>query len=472
MYDICQFILLLIVIAGCFDLFCAEESHDGLRPSSCDVPSSSRLHCGGRGGTQKNECIKRKCCWLPAKSDSGSASSCYYSKDYLQSTDKRDNVTILSWFDQFPWSQYANTILQQAYTIDRGLDYPRVYYSIFAGRSKFLDIHLKYCDMLLRLKYVTEVHIWDFTGNGWDFVFDNFQNKNYVSRFITGTDMDGYRLFQKSSSRNNRFRRRRKNGDFEDFDYKWGSYYEHYANNKRYRDTDILVKADDDIVFMDLSNFAKFITDISTYQGTHLHFPNIINNDAGFIVQADHLQRNSAVHKWIRFYTSVLHLNLTDRITRGYDDIYNNLNTEPLTTWKHGVRTQANFLFDIHQLFLKDPKSFLDAMHEPSSDQSRFIQIYRRISLNMYAGNFVSVRKYFAMFLHLFCCEDESFVGAIPSITGDSHIMHTHFVVSHHAFYLQTQPENADVLASIRDVYEHIATVFETIQLKHMNITA
>ena len=287
-------------------------------------------------------------------------------------------------------------------------------------------------------------------------------------------------MFQKSSSKNNRFRRRRttKSGSssFEDYDYKWGSFYEHYAYNKRYRDTDILIKADDDILYMDLSHFARFINDISSYADTttHLHFPNIINNDAGFIVQANLLPNSSTIQKWMNFYTSAVHLNLTDQLTRGYDNIYHNLHTEPLTTWKYGVRTQEYFLFDFHELFLKDPKAFIDVMcaySEQVQSSSRFVTINKRISLNMYAGDFISIRKYFTMFLHLFCCEDESFVGAIPSITGDSHIMHTHFVVSHFAFFLQTHPENEHVLSTIRDVYENIAEVFEKVQLNRTEST-
>jgi hypothetical protein len=227
---------------------------------------------------------------------------------------------------------------------------------------------------------------------------------------------------------------------------------------------------------MDLSHFARFINDISSYADgtttTHLHFPNIINNDAGFIVQADFLPNSTAIQKWVDFYTSTVHLNLTNQLARGYDNFYHNLHklTEPLTTWNYGVYIQDYFLFDFHELFLKDPKAFIDAMCV-QVQTSRFVMINKRISLNMYAGDFISIRKYFAMFLHLFCCEDESFVGAIPSITGDSHIMHAHFVISHFAFFPQTHPENEHVLASIRDVYEDIAEVFEKVQLNRTEST-
>ena len=471
--------VLLVLMVGCYDLTNAEKLYDG-STSICDIPSSSQVICVDTVVSKdyaKHECNQKKCCWQAAKNGNG-VPSCYYSRNVLKPSGKSDNATILSWFYQFPWSIYATDTLNQAHEYDRGTNYPRVYYAIFAGRSKYLDIHLKYCDILLRLNYITEVHLWDFTGNGWDFTFDNFENKNYLARFVRDTPMEGYRLFQKSSSKNNRFRRRStKSGSsgFEDYDYRWGSFYEHYAYNKRYRDTDILIKADDDIVYMDLSHFARFINDISSYADgttTHLHFPNIINNDAGFIVQADFLPNSSAIQKWVEFYTSTVQLNLTNQLARGYDNFYHNLHklTEPLTTWKYGVYTQDYFLFDFHELFLKDPKAFIDAMCV-QVQTSRFVKINKRISLNMYAGDFISIRKYFTMFLHLFCCEDESFVGAIPSITGDSHIMHAHFVISHFAFFPQTHPENEHVLASIRDVYEDIAEVFEKVQLNRTEST-
>jgi len=74
-----------------------------------------------------------------------------------------------------------------------------------------------------------------------------------------------------------------------------------------------LIKADDDIVYMDLSHLAIFINDISSYADgttTHLHFPNIINNDAGFIVQSTRIH-NGLFNKWTDYYSNDLRMNLT-----------------------------------------------------------------------------------------------------------------------------------------------------------------
>ena len=43
---------------------------------------------------------------------------------------------------------------------------PRVFYAVFAGRRHFLAVHFKYTDLLLRLRLVSEVHLWDFCRCG------------------------------------------------------------------------------------------------------------------------------------------------------------------------------------------------------------------------------------------------------------------------------------------------------------------
>ena len=66
----------------------------------------------------------------------------------------------------------------------------------------------------------------------------------------------------------------------------------------RYRDSDIFVKADDDIVFIDVGKFGDFLQGV-TYE--HVHFPNIVNNDAGLAIQG---ARNAhpMVAAWVREY--------------------------------------------------------------------------------------------------------------------------------------------------------------------------
>ena len=66
--------------------------------------------------------------------------------------------------------------------------------------------------------------------------------------------------------------------------YLFQSFYKHYCTNKRYRPDDIIIKADDDIVFIDISRFDSVVNNISH---KHLYFPNIVNNDVGLVIQGN-----------------------------------------------------------------------------------------------------------------------------------------------------------------------------------------
>ena len=58
-----------------------------------------------------------------------------------------------------------------------------VIFYIFAGREKFMRILLKYVNVLLRLKIISEVHIWDYTRNADDkkYIYDVCESTdNYI----------------------------------------------------------------------------------------------------------------------------------------------------------------------------------------------------------------------------------------------------------------------------------------------------
>jgi hypothetical protein len=67
------------------------------------------------------------------------------------------------------------------------VDKPRVYYSIFAGRQRFMAIHLRYTSVLLSLGMITSVHIWDFASNK--------EDSNFLSKFVRDTKVSGYELY-------------------------------------------------------------------------------------------------------------------------------------------------------------------------------------------------------------------------------------------------------------------------------------
>lgn len=418
----------------------AERTIDAQLPL-CGVGSSG-LKCGERLITVSH-CLGRGCCWNPT----GEPKCIDRDRHRLLTP---SNSTINSWFSSFPWSQYSRDILLQlSHVYNRGNSYPRVYYVIFAGRSKFLKVHLQYCNILLQLNYVAEVHIWDVTAG------DDEGTRDYISKFIRDTDLTGYRLFGLPSYSSAPSALNFSNS------YLYGSFYIHYLNTKRYTATDILIKADDDIVFIDLSQFAEFINAVAAYKGSHLHFPNIINNDLGFIIQSNRLN-SSALNKWMDFYTLGLHLNLSERMSMLHND--NNgsqLVSEPLTTWRSGVHTHPEFAFDMHVEFLSSPRTFLTGIQQLSSEE-RTIAINGRVATIMFAGRIDVIQSCFRSFLQDHCCDFDSFTRIWSSTPGQSNLAHTNFLVSHFAFQLQYYAEStySAVLEAIIVVYEEIANKF------------
>lgn len=416
----------------------------------CGVGSSG-LKCDERLITASH-CLDRGCCWNPTGEP-----KCVNRDRHRLLTASTSNSTINSWFSSFPWSQYSRDILLQSHVYVRRNSYPRVYYAIFAGRSKFLKIHLQYCNILLQLNYVAEVHIWDVTAG------DDEDTRDYISKFIRDTDLAGYRLFGLPSYSSAPSALNFSNS------YLYGSFYIHYLNTKRYTATDILIKADDDIVFIDLSQFARFINAVAAYKGSHLHFPNIINNDLGFIIQSNRLN-SSALNKWMDFYTLGLHLNLSEKMSMLHND--NNgsqLVSEPLTTWRFGVHTRPEFALDMHVAFLSSPQTFLKDIQQLRSEE-RAIAISGRVTTNMFAGRMDVIQNCFRSFLQDNCCDFDSFTGIWSSIPGQSNLAHTNFLVSHFAFQLQYYAEStySAALEAIIVVYEEIANKFSKAAVHHM----
>jgi hypothetical protein len=63
----------------------------------------------------------------------------------------------------------------------------------------------------------------------------------------------------------------------------------------------------------------------------------------------------------------------------------------------------------------------------------------------------------YKLFLEEYCCMDEKFIGAFPTLTHNSHIIHVEFVVSHLAFSPQYKDPRIQLA---RSEYAEIASVF------------
>ena len=119
-----------------------------------------------------------------------------------------------------------------------------IVYTIFAGRKENLEIQTVYIDALLSKNLIDQVHIWDFSRKPDD------------GEFIKViTQKPNYKLMHVENKKS------------------WKEYYQYYETFT----TDIVIKADDDIVFIDVEAFEEFIQFVKSNDYL-LFFPSIVNN--------------------------------------------------------------------------------------------------------------------------------------------------------------------------------------------------
>ena len=314
----------------------------------------------------------------------------------------------------------------------------RVYYGIFAGRLLHMPIHFAYTDLLLDAHLVTEVHIWDFTSNA--------QDAEYLYTFVRESTRDGYRLFKRPSTDNSP-------DAGINSGYLFQSFYSHYASNKRYHSDDIIIKADDDLVFIDISNFDLFLNNISN---KHLHFPDVVNNDVGFVIQGNrnaHLSSNIILEAYTglgrNFDVHMKTFIATERTGSlkvcPLSAIFCNDTVWRENDWRLGLYSDGIIARMIHEAFLENPFQFI---MKCLSSGERFVDLNRRISINMFATKISYFRIVFNMFLKS-NYDDESYIATWPTMSKDSHIIDTHFTVAHFAFENQRRTYDGNISADL-----------------------
>ena len=145
----------------------------------------------------------------------------------------------------------------------------QVIFTIFAGRQPCLEILFWYLDKLLAKGLLTEVHLWDYTRAKSD--------EKYIERICQ--EKKYYKLMKLKNPK--------KKGSWN-----WGEYYSYYSETEEYEDEDIIIKCDDDIVYIDVDKFEAFLNEL-TDKG--LYFPNIVNNDV-----CAYIQTQNGVHELLK----------------------------------------------------------------------------------------------------------------------------------------------------------------------------
>jgi hypothetical protein len=261
------------------------------------------------------------------------------------------------------------------------------YFTIFAGRRRYLQLLTRYTDVLLAKGLIDEVQLWVFTTNPDDcqFIWELCQEKK------------GYHAIYPPEPEERR----------------WGFYYHHQIVNTH--DDDIIIKCDDDILYLDITRFECFLAHVSN---DGLYFPNIVNNDVCAYFQEQH-----GIHSLISiFYPTLQKQHLQEKG-----------NQEPLTGWSDGWYTRHDIACASHQQFLDNPASY-DMQTHP------IIEYGNRISINFFATTGKYFKQVFTALQPYGYNDDETWCGKIPELY-QTHKIVPFFTVSHFQFGLQDGKE-------------------------------
>jgi hypothetical protein len=262
---------------------------------------------------------------------------------------------------------------------DSSLPTNKVYLTIFAGRKRYLECLKIHLDKLLLENIITEVHLWDYVRDPSDSIYIkeiSKQNSKYIHML--------------PSKRMNH----------------WDEYYEYYSN-VNYDPEDIIIKCDDDIVYIDTAQMCKYLNEIK--QGG-IYFPNIINNDV-----CAYIQYKYGIHNLI-----------------SNADLYNNYANDevPFTHWHNGWYTRFDKAEGIHKEFLNNKEKFI--INSPTFSWKG------RISINMFGCRFKSIKEYFKLFLQYGKSDDEAYFSYnISKNINVSNYIVPFMNVSHFSFNLQ-----------------------------------
>lgn len=264
---------------------------------------------------------------------------------------------------------------------DGGSDVGRTIVTVFAGRKQNLCILMYYLIAAAEAGIVDEIHLWDFARKD--------EDRQFLRHELCNQSAPEYlRLFAVENL------------------HSWKEYYYHYGNGAY--DRDVIIKCDDDIVFIDLRRLPEMVEYVRQKSEPGLVFANIINNG----VAAHYQQQDGIIPRTLSYF---------EYPNEGFKG----------TLWECGHKAQA-----LHRLFLFHPTVFLDAKFAKPCER-----ISTRFSINFFA---VHGRHWAEHIQECYADDEEKLTSGKmkdPSATAANfhNEIYKNCVVSHLAFYRQRE---------------------------------
>ena len=277
---------------------------------------------------------------------------------------------------------------------------------IFAGRQSFMRILLRYVDVLLESGILSDVHIWDYTRSQ--------QDKKYITE--TCNSSDKYTL--KTPTQNQKH---------------WDESYHYYRDTLH--DSDLVIKCDDDIVYIDLETFSDWIDCIKDGK---FYYPNIVNNDV-----CAYFQQKHGIHDLFDYNIN-------------YNQLKDESNPAPMTgTGADAWYRNSEKAEQIHELFLKDRQKFTirNTKHENYDS---------RISINMFGCTGLTFKKFLSQ--NHFGRDDEAIVSAK---CGAGNIINLNTTIVHYSFFSQHKLHSN---TSILNKYDTLSKSLTKIMQNYLNL--
>lgn len=256
---------------------------------------------------------------------------------------------------------------------------PAVIWTCFAGRHRCLQVQLRYVMYLMERGLVSECHLWNYTRAPEDEAW-------------LKTLYDAKRRAPRRARPNIQLMEVRNKAS-------WREYYQHYTT-ERYPNH-IIIKCDDDIVYMDVDRFAAFIEHRRALPNHLLLFPSIVNNGV------------------CAFYQQMTGLLPADKVgVLPFETTYGRL-------WSDGALAQL-----VHMHFIEHEAEWRS---KTASLTVREVPFANRISINFFA----ILSKDLGIFQRVIDDDEAELSVQMPLAFGRPHAIDQSFVVSHLSFYSQ-----------------------------------